>query len=269
MGGMGGGGKGGKAPKAPDFNRIAQQQADISQRNVAQQTAANRVDQSNAFGATSDWAQGPDGQWRQTSAFGGDLGTALGNLTGQVANQGALPTGEAARDQAISSAYAQAMSRLEPQLAQREQGLRARLAAQGLAPDSEAARSELGNFEMGRNDAIQGALNSAIGQGTAAGNAIFQQGLQSQQLPWQQLQTLQGLGQQSSVPMAGQSQTPDMLGAANQQYQAAQQAYAQKQQGKNSTLGGLGSLAGTVGGFALGGPVGAALGGSLGGKLGG
>lgn len=269
MGGLAGGGKGGSAPKAPDFQKIAKQQSAISQQNVNQQTAANRADQTNAFGATSDWTQGPDGQWSQKSSFGGPLGEALGNLTSQVANQGALPTGDQAREQAISSAYGAAMSRLAPMLAQREQGLRARLASQGLDPTSEAAQAEMGNFERGRNDAIQGALSSAIGQGTQAGNAIFQQGVQSQQLPWQQLQQLQGLGQQASYNMAGQAQTPDMLGAAGQQYQADQQAYAQQQQGKNSTLGGLGSLAGMAGGFMLGGPVGAGIGGKLGGMLGG
>lgn len=269
MGGMTGGGKGGSAPKAPDFTRIAQQQADISRQNVDQQTRANRADQTNAFGASTDWTQNPDGSWSSSSSFGGDLGTALANLTGRVANQGGLPTGDQARDQAISAAYGQATSRLDPQFAQREESLRAQLANQGLDPGSEAFNAEMSNFGNARNDAYTSAMNSAIGQGTTAGNAIFQQGVQSQQLPWQQLGMLSGLGQQDSYTMAGQAQTPDLMGAAGQNYQGARDRYAQQQAGKNSTLGGLGSLAGMAGGFMLGGPAGAALGGSLGGKIGG
>jgi hypothetical protein len=260
--------KGGSV-KAPDFTKIAREQADISRQNVADQTLANRANQTNAFGASSQWTQGPDGQWTQSSGFGGDLGRALQGLTGQVANQGALPTGQEARDQAIDSAYSQAMSRLRPEWDQREQATRSRLAAMGLDPGSEAATNEMANLGRARTDAETSAMNSAIGQGTAAGQAIFNQGVTSQQLPWQQLQALQGLGQQSNYSMAGQAQTPDLMGAAQQQYQAALNAQAQKGAGKNSMMSGIGSLAGAAGGFALGGPLGAGLGAKLGGAIGG
>lgn len=265
----GGGGKGGGSVEAPDFTALANQQAGISRQNVNEQTQANRANQTNAFGASSNWTQNPNGQWSQSSSFGGPLGTAVSNLSGQVANQGALPTGQEARDQAINSAYSQAMSRLTPEWNQREQATQSRLAAQGLDPTSEAAQTEMGNFSRARNDAQTSALASAIGQGTEAGNAIFNQGVTSQQIPYQQLAAIQGLGQQQGYSMAGQAQTPDLLGAGQQQYQAALNSNAQQQSGKNSTLSGLGSLAGMAGGMMIGGPAGAALGSSLGGMAGG
>ena len=156
-----------------------------------------------------------------------------------------------------------------PEWNQREQATQSRLASQGLDPTSEAAQTEMGNFNRARNDAQTSAMASAIGQGTEAGNAIFNQGATSQMMPYQQLGALQGLSQQSTVPMAGQAQTPDLLGAGQQQYQAALNSNAQQQSGKNSTLSGLGSLAGMAGGMMLGGPAGAALGSSLGGAAGG
>ncbi len=269
MGGMAGGGKGGGPVSAPDFSRIAREQGALSQQNVDRQTLANRADQTNAFGATSDWTRNADGSWSQSSSFGGPLGSAIGNLTGQIGSQGALPTGMEARDQAINSAWQQATSRLDPMWAQRDQSLQSRLAAQGLDPTSQAAQASLGDFGRSRNDAYTSALMGAIGQGTEAGNAIFNQGVTSQMLPLQQLAQIQGLGQQAAVPMAGQAQTPDLLGAAGQQYQADLNSNAQRQAGKNSMMGGLGSLAGMGAGFMFGGPAGAMLGGSLGGSLGG
>lgn len=255
MGGMSGG-KGGSV-SAPDFEALARQQADLSQQAVDAQTAANRANQTNMFGATSNWTQDPTtGQWSQTSSLNGALGQGAQNLMNQIGSQGALPTGQEARDQAISSAYGQATARLDPQWSQREESLRAQLANQGLDPGSEAANAELLNFGNSRNDAYSSAMANAIGQGTQAGNAIFNQGVTSQQLPFQQLAALQGLGGQQSFNMAGQAQTPDLLGAGQAQYQAALNSNAQDQGSKNSMMSGLGGLAG----FALGGPLGAGLG---------
>jgi hypothetical protein len=112
-----------------------------------------------------------------------------------------------ARDQAIGAAYGQATSRLDPQFQQREQAMRAQLVNQGLDPTSEAFRTELDTFNRGRNDAYGSAMNSAIMQGTEAGNALFRQGLD---------QNAQHLGAQNQ--MFGQSVARDQmnLGAQNQ-----------------------------------------------------
>jgi hypothetical protein len=269
MGGMGGGGgKGGSAPSAPDFQKIAQQQAQMSQQAVNQQTMANRANQQNAFGATSNWTQGPNGQWTQTAGAGGGLGQGIQNLLGQVGSQGPLGTGDQARDQAITGAYNQAASRLDPQWQQAQEANKAQLAAQGLDPGSEAYQTQMGNVNRAQNDAYSSAMNNAIGQGTAAQQATFAENLAAQNAPYQQLGQLAGLTGQAGYNAAGQAQTPDMLGAAQQAYQAAQQQYGQQQSGKNSTMSGLGSLAGGVGGMFLGGPLGAGIGSQLGGAAG-
>ena len=160
MGGMSGG-KGGGAPSAPDFNAAALQQSQMSQQNVNQQTAANRANQTNAFGAQSQWSQDPNtGQWTQNQSFGGPLGTALSGLENQAANQSGSP--EDARTQSINAAYNQAASRLDPQWAQGQESMNAQLAAQGLDPGSQAAQAETGNFNRARNDAYSSAVNNAL-----------------------------------------------------------------------------------------------------------
>jgi Chaperone of endosialidase len=226
MGGVMSGGKGGKAPEAPDFTAAAERQGQ-----------SGRVNS-------------PFAAWNgQTLDFRGGLGQGAENLMGQIGSQGALPTGMEARDQAITGAYNQAASRLDPQFSQREESLRAQLANQGLDPGSEAATAEMGNFGRQRNDAYSSAMANAIGQGTSAGNAIFQQGLQSQNAPYSQLGQLAGLLGVNNGP-----QTP-YLNAANMGYQGALQSYGIDQAGKNSTLGGLAGLGGTLGGAALMAPI--------------
>lgn len=59
------GGKSAKTPPPPDYNAIAQQQASASQKNVDQQTLANRANQSNPYGSMT-WNKDPTtGQWTQ------------------------------------------------------------------------------------------------------------------------------------------------------------------------------------------------------------
>jgi hypothetical protein len=76
-----------------------------------------------------------------------------------------------------------------------------------------------------RNDAFGGAMNSAIMQGTQAGESMFRQGMQGRQqsisealrqrsMPMSDLQDLMGFTQQQpEFAKAGQTQAPDLLGA--------------------------------------------------------
>jgi hypothetical protein len=243
---MGGvtGGKG--APAAPDFNAAAQAQAKSGHNN-----------QTNAFGATSQWTQGPDGQWTQKASLGGPLGQAASGIEGAIANQDPNAIGHA-RDQSITSSYNQMTSRLDPQWSQAGEQNTAQLANQGLDPGSEAYENQQGNFDRAKNDAYASAANNAVQQG----NLGTQTELASQNAPYQQLGELSGLTQQSQGP--GETQ---FLPAAMAQYQGALQNYGIQQQGKNSALSGLGSLGGMVGGGIVGGPGGAMLGANLGSKL--
>ena len=218
-----GGGKGGKGPAAPDFGAA-----------VSQQEAGNHPNQTNAFGAGSQWTKGPNGQWTQTQTLGGQLGQGAQNLEGAIAGQDPNAVGHA-RDQSITSAYNQAQSRLDPQWAQREEQTRSQLLNQGLDPGSEGSQVEMGNFNRSRNHAYSSAMNNAISQGNQGTMAE----LASQNAPYQQLGELNGLTQQGPNPGGGQ-----YLPAAMAQYQGALQNYGIQQQGKNSSLGGLANLGG-------------------------
>lgn len=136
-------------------------------------------------------------------------------LLNRIGNQ-QLPSGEAARDQAITAAYDQATSRLDPQWAQQGEGLSASLANQGLSIGDEAYQTAQDNFGRARNDAYAQAMRNAIGQGTMAGSAIFNQGVQSAMLPYQQF----GLA----------------TGPMMQRFGAEMQGYGANQAGKNSLL---------------------------------
>lgn len=127
---------------------------------------------------------------------------------------GMSPSGGEARDQAITAAYDQAASRLNPMWDQREERMRTQLLNQGLDAGSEAYDNQMDDFGRQRTDAFQSALNSAIGQGTQAGESIFRQGMMSRQqalaealrrrsLPMQELAGWQSLyGEQGKLDAA-------------------------------------------------------------------
>jgi len=211
------------SPTPPDFTKAAEAQG-----------ASARPNQNGPFGSVQ-WTQGPDGKWTQNASLNPQLSQAASGLEAQAAQNASTPmmTGEDARKQAIDSAYGQASSRLDPQWSQREEQQKSQLIAQGLDPSSEAYQREMGNFERSRNDAYTSAMNSAIGQGTAAQQATFNENLASRELPYTQLGQLQGLATPLSPGPATQ-----YLPAAMAAYQGALQTYGIQQAGKNSAMGG-------------------------------
>lgn len=264
------------APAAPNYTGAAQQQAASSQQVTGQQTLANRPNQTNAFGSNVSWQQGPDGSWTQTQGFGGPLGGAVNSLQGQAAQNfstpfsfgqfGQMDTGTAARDQAISGAYNQATSRLDPQWAQRSQQMSSQLANQGLDPNSQAARAAQLQFNQGRNDAYGSAMNNAIAQGTAAQQATFGENMQARQqaeqealtqrnMPLQEMQALQGLTAMPQFNQAGAAQATQYLPAAIAQGNYQLPAWEAQNQANADFWGGLTKFAGSVasGPFSFGG----------------
>lgn len=179
---MGGGGRIGPAAQAPQ-NATPEQLAQV-----------NALNQQSQGGKKGDGNPPPDYQ---------------GALQQQGApidwnSFGKVGTGEQARDQAINAAYGQATSRLDPMWNQREDRAHTRLLNQGLDQTSEAYRTSMEGLGRERNDAYTSALNSAIGQGTQAGQGIFNQGMMSRQQsiaealrrrmqPLDELEKLQGL----------------------------------------------------------------------------
>jgi hypothetical protein len=210
-------------PNAPDF--VATNDA---------QNASNRLNETTPFGTKTF---GPNGV---EVGLGGPLAGAGQAVAGQVAGAlgspvdfGGLPpmlSGDQARDQAITAAFDQSRSRLDPIFAKRREGLRTQLLNQGLDPGGEAYGGAMGDFNLQENDAYQGALNSAIMQGTAAGSAVFDQNARQHQqamtelllgrsLPLQELSALQGF-----VPGTGYNQNTGGLQAL-----AAQTGWNQNQ----------------------------------------
>jgi hypothetical protein len=216
------GAAGGGASGGLDFGAAAAQQGKDSQAAVNQQTQNNRPDQSNAFGTTSQWHQGPDGKWTQSTSFGGDLGNYVHGLEGQLAGQGALDfsglpklgTGEEARQHAEDALYSRASSRLDPQWNQREQAQRTQLLNEGLDPSSAAYTKAMDDLSRQRNDAYSTARNDAITGGGAEASRQYSLDLNNRQQmlaemlrkradPMMGLQGLQGFQGQQQFSQAG------------------------------------------------------------------
>lgn len=158
------------------------------------QNINNHPEQNTPFGHVG-YATGPDGRPIQTTTLDPTLQGTLDNLKQDAfsASGRPLPDGSAARDQAIQGAYSQATSRLNPQWAQRDEQLGSQLANQGLDPNSQAYRTAMQQEGQQKNDAYSSAMNGAIAQGTAAGSTIFNQGVTSRMLPYQQMGDLKNL----------------------------------------------------------------------------
>jgi hypothetical protein len=254
IGGVGGGllggfgGKGGGEPP-PDYMGAAERQ-----------TQANRPNQNTAWGSTS-WQQGPDGQWTQNQTLNPELqglfGQAIQNQQ-QGIDYGALPgltDGAAARDQAITGAYNQATSRLDPRFQQAEDAQRTRMYNMGLTEGDAAYEQQMGNFARDKNDAYSSAMNGAIAQGTQAGASLFNQSLAGRQqmlgeATQQMNQPMQGfnslLAGSGALNMPGFMPSGNYLGAAGMAG-----GYGQTQQGidngmQGSMFGAMGSLGSAV-----------------------
>jgi len=193
----------------------------------------------------------PSGPWSQQVALDPALQGGADALMKQfsAANANPLDTGAQARQHAEDAIYGRATSRLDPQWQQREHDFSAGLANQGIDPNSEAYAKALGNFGRGRNDAYQQAQYGAIEGGGQ--EAQRQQGMdiQSRMAPLAGMQGLQGL---TGMPGFNPDQS---LSAALAQYQGALQKYGIGQQGKNSTMGGLMGLGGSLGAASMLAPV--------------
>lgn len=258
------------AGAAPDYKGAAEQTAQSGQQNINAQTLANRPNTSGPF-SFQNWNQGPDGSWQLNSGLSGGLGNAMGSLSnqaGQSLGQQLDPSlfnpvgnGDAARDQAITGAYNQATSRLDPQFAKRDEQTRAQLANQGLDPNSQAARSSMAQLGRDRNDAYGSAMNSAIGQGTQAGQAVFGEDMQAHQqaladalqqrnAPLSEISQLSGLAQGGpQFNQAGVAAPTDFSGATAQAGNWQMQDAQMRNQFWGDLAGGLTGLAGSAAKF--------------------
>lgn len=210
--------------------QVLQEKADQSA--YGQTTNANRPNADTDF-ANERWTRGPDGQWHQYTGLNDTLTSADRGLQQQYADMLRKPMddGSGARDQAITAAYGQATSRLDPQWDKRMEAQRTQLLNQGLDPTSEAGKNSMAELGQQRNDAYSSAMNNAIGQGTAAGNSVFQNNLAARNNPLQQMAAMQGLTKMPAFNMAGQAPTSHDLDAlyADNNIAIGQQAQANQQ----------------------------------------
>lgn len=234
-------------PASP--SAVAEAQGRANQGAVNQQTNSNRPTINTPFGS-QNWTQDANGNWTMNNSLAPGMQGAANNLQQQMSDAFSKPfdDGSAARDQAINAAYGQSTKRLDPRFAQEQEQLGSQLAQQGLDPNSQAYRTAMQQESNSRNDAYGSAMNSAIGQGTAAQQAVFNQNMQARNMPLQELQAMQGFS--NNMPgfnAAGQAQpTPYM--------QALQLQYGQNAANNANTgqlIGAGAGLAGSLGGAAI------------------
>lgn len=234
-----GGGRGTDAFGNPGIFATEEQRADIAQNGgtgkkggpapgdymkmLDTMNQANRPN-INTPGGSQRWSKDKDGNWTMDVSMAPQMQSAYDNLFSQ-ANEGfsqpldfsgapQVGDGSQARQRAEDAIYSRQASRLDPMWAQREEGQRAQLAAQGLDPSSEAGAADLGAFGRARNDAYSGAMQNAIIGGGA--EASRQQGMDMnarQQYISELLQRrAQPLNELSGLLRGQQIATPQMPG---------------------------------------------------------
>ena len=156
-----------------------------------------------------------DAAWGQPIA-GGFLGQQAQQAWGQPLNNGA-----AAGQKASDALYSQATSRLDPQFARQQESMNAQLAAQGLDPTSQAAKSAQGQFGQQKSDAYNQASYSAAQLGGQEAQRMQGMDLQSRMAPLMAQQQMQGLDLQARMAplQAYQGLLGGQMGLQGQQYQ--------------------------------------------------
>jgi hypothetical protein len=278
----------GSAPKAEDPRVVAAAQTQSNKETATANAALNRVDQYTPYGSSTYQITGnnPDGtpNYRQdinlspdqqqlldtTTAGQKSLGnTALGMLNqvqGSYANPidvssiNSLNGGTYADEmkQAQDAAYAKNAQYLDPQFEQGGKALDNRLINQGITQGSEAYNNAQGEFGRTKQKAYDDARNSAIAQGNAQQNQLFNQdSTRLQQLFALRNQPLNEYGALmngtqvtnpnfTAVPNANQANT-DVAGINANSFNQQMQAYNAKQQGINNLF----SLGGSLGSAAI------------------
>lgn len=206
---------------------------------------------------------------------------------GQGFDMSQLPSAGAVYDPTLNTNNAAEllMQRMNPDLDRQQEALRAQLANQGITQGSAAYNTAMGQFGQQRNDALTQAQLQGIGLGMQQQGLQFNQSQQGRQqtmaeqsylrsLPLNELNALR-TGNQVSMPQfpgfAQQATTggADMLGAAQNTYNAQLGAYNAQQAQQSGMMGGLLGLGGGLLGAYMGGPVGGAVGANIGSGLGG
>jgi hypothetical protein len=262
-------GKSPKAPEAMNVGAVTQQANQQNTQNAYQNSAFNRVNQTDQFGNTLNYSQtGTDaqgnpifnaqqGMGQTAQQFAGGFG-GLGQQYFDQAGQG-IGSSMDAMNSAYDAATAFSGPRMERQRAAQEN----RLANMGLDPSSEAYRNRM-------MDVTEQQSNQQNTLAAALQGQMFNQGLAGRQQQMSELRPGVEFGASTinpnlvNAPQVG-VQNVDVAGLAGQAKGQEWQNYNAQMQSRNAMLGGLGGIAGSVMMAPMTG--GGSLGGMLGGKL--
>lgn len=247
-------------PDAPDPMMTALTQQAMNTSTANQQQATNMVNQAtpdysltydqtgtrtyvDGFGrtqtvpeytATQKLSDVNQGIYDSSKQAQGNMASTAATLAGNVQSSLSQPF-KLGNEATEARLYELGSKRLDPQFAQNEEALRARLANSGIQAGSDAWNREMASFSQGKNDAYNNLLLS--------GRQLADQELSTERNS--SLNELNALLTGSQIAAPNYVNTPqtqvagvDYQGAVNQQYQAQQQAYS-------SMMGGLFGLAGT------------------------
>jgi hypothetical protein len=308
--GIGGGKGGGSSPSAPDPWTVAAATTSVNRDAAAYNKALNLNNYSNPFGGQQSSISGYDASgapiYQTNVSANPQLQAAMQGLLGQVSGSGDMIAGannvyndfgnqyaglgnqfaglgsqidpqraQQFAQQGQDAYYKSATSYLDPQYSQQQESLDAKLAAQGLAPGSQAYNNAMGNFQRDKDFAYSQAQNNAITQGQQMGlnqmaaqnqNINLQAGLLGQQagllgqrtgltqqqvgnsqIPYSNLQSIAGLIPGYSGPATSSINPADIGAYMNNAYQGQLGQYNARQQGSNQFTSGLMGLGGTLG----------------------
>ena len=201
------------SPAPQDYKAGAAAEAAQSKANTEAQTQANRPNVTTNT-TSQKWTKGADGTWSLNADLSPEAKAAQAKANSvDFSKLGAIDDGSKARDQAITGAYNQASMRLNPQFEQADAKMRSRLAAQGLAPNSQAARGAEAQLSANRNDAYSSAMNSAIAQGTSAGDSAFRNSMSARNQQLAEMLKSSGMDLENLQKAKGLMDTPQFKGA--------------------------------------------------------
>jgi hypothetical protein len=255
-----------KAPPAPDYAAQANATAAGNLEMARAQAMANRVNTYTPYGSltyTNPDTSKPDA-WNSYVNLAPEQKALLDqqNITSQkLANMTDSVTGKVgtAMDQALPGAYDPALAtnnaaalintRLAPQQARETGYLDSQLANQGIMPGSEAYNTAKTLQQQGFNDAKVQAELAGINTGQQQQAQTYNQAMGNINMPMNQLNALRTGSQVTNptfanAPAQGMTAGPDLLGAANQQYNAQMNAVNANNANSSNMWGGLMSLGG-------------------------
>jgi len=268
------------APPAPDYTAAANATAAGNLEAARATAAANRTNQVTPYGSLT-YTANPG-----TDPYGNTLYTATQTLApAQQAildqqnqlNQGLMTTANSGLNYANSvlsqpgvdmsklpsygidpgQTYSDAiMSRLAPQLAQQNEQSDAQLANQGIAPGTEAYANAKRVLQQGQNDLMTSAITQGMNTGLSANQQAFNQQAYNQMQPINVINALRTGSQVSNpsfvnTPQQANTAGPDLLGAAQAQYQGQLAQANANNAASGGFLGGLMNLGGTLGSAAI------------------